>query len=201
VADRDFFFLWFMKILSSKFLKSVFSEKEMLQLDMPEFVFAGRSNVGKSTLINNLCKSKSLAKTSSIPGKTQSVNYFLINEKILFVDLPGYGYAKAPMIEREKWKKLIENYFNSTKNLNLIFVLVDIRHGLLEIDNMMIDWVNHFDFPFSIILTKSDKLSRNETSNTVRNIRQELVNYPNLKEVIPVSCITGFGLSDILKSI
>jgi GTP-binding protein len=189
-----------MKILSSKYYKGIYSEKEIIDLNLPEFVFSGRSNVGKSTLINCLCKSKNLAKTSSFPGKTQSINYYLINDNIFFVDLPGYGYAKASILEREKWKSLIENYFRKTKNLNLIFLLIDIRHGILSTDKLMIDWINHYEFPFIIILTKSDKLSRNEIFNTKQKIQKQLAGIHSLKEILPVSGINEYGISEILKT-
>jgi GTP-binding protein len=176
-----------MKITSAEFFKSVFIISEIPKLSFPEYVFAGRSNVGKSTLINILCNKKKLAKTSSTPGKTQSINYFLINENIFFVDLPGYGFAKTSGSNKKIWKNLIESYLNNNKNIKMMLILVDIRRGLLDSDWQMLEWIEYHHLPFSIILTKSDKVSKNDIISMKHGIQQALKNYSNLNYILPFS--------------
>jgi GTP-binding protein len=187
-----------MTIKKAEFFKSVFDPREFPKLSFPEYVFAGRSNVGKSSLINSICNRKNLAKTSSTPGKTQSVNYFLINDELFFVDLPGYGFAKSSASDQIKWKHLIESYMKNTKNINMILILIDIRHGLLEKDIHMIDWAEYYQYPFSIILTKSDKISNNDIRSSEIKTKQILNTYSCLKDIISFSSKNYRGNQQIL---
>lgn len=152
--------------MKARFLLSTLTEFPILKDPkgkfLPEIAFAGRSNVGKSSLINHLMNLKKLAKTSATPGKTRLLNFFSIDEKYLLVDLPGYGYAKAPKDEVEKWSMAIDAYINDRPTLKLILILVDSRRGIGEEDQKMIDWAEHKQIPFLIVFTKIDKLSRTE---------------------------------------
>lgn len=147
---------------TSKFLTSIASTDRLEQLTLPQFAFVGRSNVGKSSLLNALCNRKNLAKTSSTPGRTRLINIFEINGNFLFVDLPGYGFAKASKKEQGSWQNLIGTYLQGSKNLRLVFVLLDSRHEPTEKDIEMLEYLYAFGISFKIILTKSDKLSKTE---------------------------------------
>ena len=140
----------------------------------PEVAFAGKSNVGKSSLINALMNRKSLARTSSQPGKTQTINFYNINDALYFVDLPGYGYAKVSLEIKEKWGKMIENYLKKSKQLKLVFLLVDIRHEPSENDRTMYDWMLKMGFQPVVIATKLDKINRSQTQKQVKLIRDGL---------------------------
>lgn len=139
-----------------------------------EIAFAGKSNVGKSSLINGLLNRKALARTSSQPGKTQTINFYKINNTFYFVDLPGYGYAKVSVSEREKWGKMIERYLNTSEKLVLVFLLIDIRHEPSANDKMMYDWILQSGFTPVIIATKSDKIKRSQLQKNLKMIRTKL---------------------------
>ena len=141
---------------------------------MPEVAFAGKSNVGKSSLINALMNRKSYARTSAQPGKTQTINFYNINEELYFVDLPGYGYAKASKTEVEKWGRMIEKYLHTSKQLKCVFLLIDIRHEPGANDRMMYDWVCANGFTPVIIATKLDKIKRSQIDKQVKLIRDTL---------------------------
>lgn len=163
---------------------------------LPEVAFAGKSNVGKSSLINGLMNRKSYARTSAQPGKTQTINYYNINEEIYFVDLPGYGYAKVSKNISEKWGKLIEDYLHQSKQLRLVFLLVDIRHEPSANDKLMYDWiVNHGFYP-TIIATKLDKIKKSQVAKHVKMLRQGL-NVVENTPIIPYSAITKQGRDEI----
>lgn len=163
---------------------------------LPEVAFAGKSNVGKSSLINGLMNRKSYARTSAQPGKTQTINYYNINEEIYFVDLPGYGYAKVSKTVSEKWGKLIEDYLHQSKQLRLVFLLVDIRHEPSANDKLMYDWiVNHGFYP-TIIATKLDKIKKSQVQKHIKMLRQGL-NVVENTPVIPYSAITKQGRDEI----
>ena len=144
------------------------------QTSKPEIAFAGKSNVGKSSLINGLMNRKSLARTSSQPGKTQTINYYNVNGCIYFVDLPGYGYAKVPVKEKEKWGKMVERYLKGSKRLEMVFLLIDIRHEPSENDKIMYDWIVYNGYRPVIVATKVDKLKRSQVPKHVKMVREGL---------------------------
>lgn len=165
----------------------------------PEYAFIGRSNVGKSSLINMLTNNKSLAKTSGKPGKTQLINHFLINETWYMVDLPGYGYAKAPKTETRKWENFISQYILERPNLFCLFVLIDIRHEPQTIDLEFIDWLGENDIPFALIFTKSDKLKDTEVARSIENYKAKLLETWNaLPEIFITSSPKNLGKNEIL---
>ena len=141
---------------------------------LPEVAFAGKSNVGKSTLINALINRKSLARTSSQPGKTQTINFYNINEEIYLVDLPGYGYAKASEREREQWGIMIENYLNTSEKLRAVFLLIDIRHKPSANDKQMFEWMEYVGYDPIIIATKLDKIKRSQIDKQIKLLREGL---------------------------
>jgi len=164
---------------------------------LPEFAFAGRSNVGKSSLINKLVNRKALARTSSQPGKTQTINFFLLNGEFYFVDLPGYGYAKVSKELQAKWGKMIERYLVRSRQLRVIFLLVDIRHEPSAGDRQMYEWVKSNEIPAVIIATKADKISRSQLQRQVAMIRKELGGAQ--ETIIPFSKETGQGFEEVWK--
>ncbi len=161
-----------------------------------EFAFAGKSNVGKSSLINGLMNRKSLARTSSSPGKTQTINYYNINDELYFVDLPGYGYAKVSRQEKEKWGKMIENYLNRSRMLRSVFLLIDIRHEPSSNDVMMYDWIVSKGYNPVIIATKLDKINRSQKDKCIKIIRDKLKVVPGTK-IFPYSAVTKQGRDEI----
>ncbi len=167
---------------------------------LPEFAFAGKSNVGKSSLINGLMNRKSYARTSSQPGKTQTINFYNINEQLYFVDLPGYGYAKVSMELRAKWGKMIERYLKKSEQLKLIFLLVDIRHEPSENDRDMYDWIVHNGFQPIVIATKLDKINRSQIAKQTKLIRTSL-KMPKEGILIPFSAETKQGRDEIWQKI
>ncbi|MCD7745765.1 MAG: ribosome biogenesis GTP-binding protein YihA/YsxC [Lachnospiraceae bacterium] len=160
--------------------------------DRPEVAFAGKSNVGKSSLINTLMNRKSLARTSSQPGKTQTINYYAINDRLYLVDLPGYGYAKVPQSEKEKWGKMIERYLHTSSQLKAVFLLIDIRHEPGANDKTMYEWVCANGFEPIILATKLDKIKRSQIQKQLKLVREGLNLRPGTK-MIPFSSQTGQG--------
>lgn len=165
-----------------------------------EIAFAGKSNVGKSSLINGLLNRKALARTSSQPGKTQTINFYKVNGQFYFVDLPGYGYAKVSMAEREKWGKMIERYLHTSKNLVLVFLLIDIRHEPSANDKMMYDWILHNGFTPVIIATKADKIKRSQLQKQIKIIRTKL-EMKTEDMLFPFSALSRQGRDEILEYI
>ena len=165
---------------------------------MPEVAFAGKSNVGKSSLINGLMNRKSLARTSAQPGKTQTINFYKISEAMYLVDLPGYGYAKVTQSEKEKWGKMIERYLHTSKNLKAVFLLVDIRHAPSANDRLMYDWINSQGYQPIIIATKMDKLNRSQIPAAVKAVREGL-NAKAGTTVIPFSSLSKQGREEIYE--
>ncbi len=162
-------------IKQARFIVSVADAKEIKDFGAPEIAIAGKSNVGKSSFINFMVNQSHLAKTSSEPGRTRLLNYFEINNgEYYFVDLPGYGYAKAPKGEKDKWGALIENYLRTSKNLINVFVLVDIRHEPSSDDKMLINYLYSYHIPFTVIATKADKLSRAQQQKAIGIISSAL---------------------------
>lgn len=167
---------------------------------MLEVAFAGRSNVGKSSLINALMNRKSYARTSQQPGKTQTINFYNINEQLYFVDLPGYGYAKASPEMVKKWGKMIDGYLENSKVLRLVFLLVDIRHKPNKNDKQMYDWCINYGFNPIIIATKEDKVKRSQKANLIKEIKNALVVIEGTP-VIPFSAVSKSGRDDIWEYI
>lgn len=167
---------------------------------LPEIAFAGKSNVGKSSLINGLMNRKSLARTSSQPGKTQTINFYNINESLYFVDLPGYGYAKVSESIKEKWGKMIENYLNKSKQLKAVFLLIDIRHEPSANDRNMYEWVKYNGYEPVIIATKLDKINRSQRQKHVKMIREGL-GMPKEGLIFPFSAVTKMGRDEIWEYI
>ena len=168
--------------------------------ELPEIAFAGKSNVGKSSLINGLLNRKALARTSSSPGKTQTINFYNINKQLYFVDLPGYGFAKVSMEIREKWGRMIERYLHSSKKLKTVFLLVDIRHAPGENDRTMYQWIVANGYEPVIIATKLDKIKRSQKDKNIRIIRETLNVVPGTK-IIPFSAVTKDGKEEIWELI
>ena len=166
------------------------------ETDKPEIAFAGKSNVCKSSLINGLMNRKALARTSSSPGKTQTINFYNINDQMYLVDLPGYGYAKVSRAEQEKWGKMIERYLHGSKQLKAVFLLIDIRHDPSANDRMMYDWINHQGFQPIIIATKLDKIKRSQLQKQIKLIRTGL-KVPEQVPVLPYSALTKQGREEI----
>ena len=164
--------------------------------DLPEVAFAGKSNVGKSSLINGLMNRKSLARTSSQPGKTQTINFYNINKFMYLVDLPGYGYAKVSENEKKKWGKMIENYLHTSKQLKAVFLLIDIRHDPSANDRMMYEWMVYQGFAPIIIATKLDKIKRSQIQKQVKTVKEGLGVRPGTA-VIPFSAQTKQGREEI----
>jgi len=163
-----------MKINKAEFVLSAFSDKDYPYHNLPEIAFSGKSNVGKSSLINTLISRKNLAITSSRPGRTQSINFYSINNKFYFVDLPGYGFARVPDKVKEKWRELVNNYLYERKNLQAIVQIVDARHKPSSDDQMMVEWLKSVELPFIVVATKVDKLSKNKRKKQEKIIKEAL---------------------------
>ncbi|MCP4152773.1 MAG: YihA family ribosome biogenesis GTP-binding protein [bacterium] len=160
-----------MKIKDIKLAATVFTPNELLEDEIPKVVFIGRSNVGKSSLINKLVNRKKLARTSSKPGKTLSINYYMVNEEIYFVDLPGYGYAKVSKTETQRCQKLIARFFETVNNVKLILVLIDSRRGFMDKDLAIMEQIVNKQFKLLTVLTKSDKLRHSELLSQKNNLK------------------------------
>lgn len=165
---------------------------------LPEVAFAGKSNVGKSSLINALMNRKSLARTSAQPGKTQTINFYNINDTLYFVDLPGYGYARANEAVKAQWGRMIENYLHRSKQLQIVFLLIDIRHEPSEIDRIMYDWICRNGYRPIIIATKLDKIKRSQVQKQLKLIRTALKADPETV-IIPFSAETKQGREEIYE--
>lgn len=172
----------------------------MPQTTLPEVAFAGKSNVGKSSLINALMNRKSLARTSSQPGKTQTINFYNINDVMHLVDLPGYGYANASEEVKAKWGRMIERYLQKSQQLKQVFLLIDIRHAPSANDKLMYDWIVHNGYRPVIIATKLDKLKRSQVAKSVKIVREGL-NLEKEDILIPFSAQTKQGLEQIWETI
>ena len=167
---------------------------------LPEIAFAGKSNVGKSSLINVLINRKSLARTSGRPGKTQTLNFYNVNKELYFVDLPGYGYAQASLESREKWGRMTERYLSMSKQLKAVFLLIDIRHEPKQNDRDMYDWIVYNGYDPVIIATKSDKISRGALPKQLKLIKETL-GAPKETKVIPFSALNKSGRDEIWEQI
>ncbi|PKK83089.1 MAG: YihA family ribosome biogenesis GTP-binding protein [candidate division Zixibacteria bacterium HGW-Zixibacteria-1] len=180
--------------LNAVFYRSYADAQKIPSDPRPQIAFTGRSNVGKSSLLNRLVAVKRLAKTSKTPGRTRLVNFFLINEKYFFVDLPGYGYAKASENEKRQWGKLVNNYLESSPMLRAVCFLLDCRRDPNEDDLMMVDWLQSRNLDFAIVLTKADKLTRNNLAKKSKEIEKVFKVTP-----IPFSSVSGVGKRELIK--
>jgi len=181
-----------MKIQSAEIIISAVKPSQYPEEVLPEFALAGRSNVGKSSFINKMLNRKSLARTSSKPGKTQTLNFFLINEDFYFVDVPGYGYAKVSKKEREAWGKMIETYITEREQLKAVVLIVDLRHPPSSDDVMMYDFLKHYEIPCIIIATKADKVPKSKWQKHIKIVKETLDLDPN-DTLILFSSETGQG--------
>lgn len=177
--------------------EAAFGTAEQLpQSDLPEICFSGRSNVGKSSLINKVLNRKSIARVSSTPGKTVTINFYRAGE-LRLADLPGYGYAKVPFEEKDRWSTLMETYFGSGRNIKLCLQLIDMRHPATEFDISMLKFLNHFKIPYMIVLTKCDKLNKTEFNDRLEKINEELGFLGKNKKIIPFSALKNIGTEEI----
>lgn len=188
-----------MIVKKAQFVQSLSAFTSFPGQGLPEIAMVGKSNVGKSSLINNLTRNGKLARTSSEPGKTRLVNLFLINETFFLVDLPGYGFAKASKQEKDKWAGMIEGYLQNSRHLKRVFQLVDIRHAPTQDDQLMVEYLRHYDIPFTVIATKADKLSKAQRGRIIPVICRTLAVQP--WEVLIHSSKDGFGRDALLDLI
>jgi len=178
-----------------RFIKS--SEKDFPPADRPEVVFVGRSNVGKSSLIN-MITGRNIARVSKEPGRTRMINYFLLEDRIYLVDVPGYGFAKVPRQEQERWKRMMENYFRERKeNIKMVFVLIDAVVGVQRLDEQMLEWLQYLGIPFTVVLTKTDKATQKELSRTLKEVKR----YVGEGAIVLSSAKEGKGKKEILSRI
>ena len=196
-----------MKIKTSELKVVCGPTSKLPELTMPEIAFAGRSNVGKSSLINSLLNRKNLARTSSNPGKTVTINFYEVNEEFLLVDLPGYGYAKASLEARAKWGKMIEKYLKTRQQLEAVILLVDIRHAPTKDDVMMFDWITSNGLIPIIAATKLDKIKRSQKDKQIKLLKEKLGVKEYTKQtgqeikIVPFSSVTKTGREELLDII
>ncbi len=176
-----------------EFMFSAAAPKQFPEDDFPHFSFAGKSNVGKSTLINLVTNRKKLAKTGSTPGKTRLINFFMVNDDFVISDLPGYGYAAGPVKEKLSWGPLIEKYLSTCRNLKMLFLLIDIRRGTQELDKQLLKFAEHYKIPYSIIATKCDKLKSGAKKKALKDLQNDFENI----NVIESSKLQRTGISEI----
>jgi GTP-binding protein len=185
------------KVTSAEFIKSAFEKRHWVTGGLPEIAFLGRSNVGKSSLINSLLERKGLARTSNTPGRTQSINFFRVNDMFYFTDLPGYGFARVSKTMRADWGKMAEEYLSEREELALCIQLIDSRHEPTTLDVQLNDWLEHNDRPHLAVATKSDKLSNNELQKSIDTAQARL---PGTR-IIPYSSQTGRGRDEVWAAI
>ena len=183
-----------------EFIRSAGDRAHFLRDGLPQFAFAGRSNVGKSSVINRLVNRKNLAYVGASPGKTNQINYFLVDRRAYLVDLPGYGYAKVSRGEKRRWADLIEGYFAQDRDIRLVFSLVDVRHPPSQDDLMMLDFLIDNELPFVVVLTKTDKLSRPQLARRMEELRTQLPCGDQLT-LLPFSAMTGDGVEEVREII
>jgi GTP-binding protein len=189
-----------MKVISSEIVMSAVAPKQYPDDGRAEIALAGRSNVGKSSTINTILNRKKLARVSQSPGKTRTINFYLINQEFYLVDLPGYGYAKVAKSEKATWGKMMETYLSSRPNLYEVVLLVDIRHEPSAEDKMMYDWIKHYGYGTIVVATKSDKISKANYQKHFKIIRQKLGMSPEDK-LIPISSLKRQGIDKLWDSI
>ena len=188
-----------MKVTSAEFIKSATKPSEYPEGNFPEVAMAGKSNVGKSSLINVLVNRKNLARTSSSPGRTQMINFFRVNGKISLVDLPGYGYSKVPLEVRKTWKPMVESYLQTRQEIRLVVLILDARRGVAPDDLALLDWLDYHGIPCTIVLTKADKLSQIERARQKKALAE--ISLLSGKTLLFFSAVTGEGKDELWKLI
>ena len=188
-----------MRYENAEFKSAYGTSSQLPPSELPEIAFAGRSNVGKSSLLNKLFMRKSLARVSSVPGKTVTVNFYGVGD-VNFVDLPGYGYAKVSKSEKKRWSELMEAYFSSGRNIKLVVQLVDMRHPPTKDDIMMMEFLRESGYDFIVAMTKSDKLKKSEYAARLESVKKELDFVP-VDRLIPFSSVSGEGMDTVKKYI
>lgn len=189
-----------MKITQAEFIISAVGPSQYPEDGLPEIALAGRSNVGKSSLINRLIQRRNLARTSSQPGKTQQLNYYRVNDAYYFVDVPGYGFAKVSKTQRQAWGRMIEAYISEREQIKLVLHIIDLRHPPTKDDIMMYDWLSHYDIPLCVVATKADKLPRSKWASHLKQIRTSLLMRPD-HPLIMFSAETGAGRDEVWDAI
>ena len=189
-----------MNFNNASFEKAFGTFEQLDKSDLPEICFSGRSNVGKSSLINKILNRKSIARVSSKPGKTVTINFYKV-DNVRLVDLPGYGYAKVPFSERTRWSDLMEGYFGSGRNIKRVFQLIDMRHPATDFDISMLEFLSHYEIPYTVVLTKADKLNKTETEERLKLIREELGILGKDIEIIPFSAQKNYGVEQLREVI
>lgn len=184
-------------MLNIKFIKSAYKVDHFPTQNLPEIMLCGRSNVGKSSFINSLSRKKNIAKTSSTPGKTQSLNYYLVEDKFYLVDLPGYGYAKVPEKEKKNWQKLINIYIENSKNIALAIHLIDSRHAATNLDLLLNELLIEQDIPYYVLLSKIDKLNQSEKSKSLKRIKEQFPELSLNDNLFTYSSTKGTGTKQI----
>jgi GTP-binding protein len=193
-----------LKIVSAEFLQGVADLRQLPKNQLREIVFIGRSNVGKSSLLNKMCNRKNLARSSATPGKTREINYYIINNAFYFVDLPGYGYAKVPEQMRAGWKRLIEDFLKRGDPIGLAMLLIDSRQEPTPLDLMMIDWLEYYEVPYLLVLTKADKLPHSKLLKQIDTYKErfkENLSEGSCRGIVPFSIVSGDGRAELLKLI
>lgn len=193
-----------LKITAAEFLQGVADLHQLPKNELKEVLFIGRSNVGKSSLLNKMCNRKNLARSSSTPGKTREINYYIVNNEFYFVDLPGYGYAKVPEQMRAGWKRLIEDFLKRGRPIALGMQLIDSRQEPTPLDLMMMDWLEYYEIPYLLILTKSDKLPVSKLSRQLEAYRTRFssqLTEGSCRGIVPFSIVTSDGKSELLRLI
>lgn len=189
-----------MQIKKAEFRKTLVRDFADYNGEFPEIAFVGKSNVGKSSLINMLTNNSKLAYVSKKQGKTRVINYYLINDSFYFIDLPGYGFANASKEEMIKWSSMIERYFEESNCLKCVFLLMDIRRNVSEFDELMIRYAFDLGIPVKVVLTKADKIAKSKRKTEVFRFIRELANY-NITDIVPVSSEDRYGKEELLKKI
>jgi GTP-binding protein len=189
-----------MKVTSSEIVISAVKPEQYPEGDLPEIALAGRSNVGKSSFINKMLARKNLARTSSKPGKTQTLNFYIINEILHFVDVPGYGYAKVSKTEREAWGKMIETYITTRDQLRAVILLIDLRHPPSKDDVLMYNFLKHYDIPTIVVATKADKIPKGKWQKHAKVIK-DAIEMEKTDSFIVFSSETGLGKDEAWKTI
>ncbi len=189
-----------MRVQTAEYVRSVATPEQVPRDGLPQIAFAGRSNVGKSSLINALLNRRKLALTSSSPGKTRQLNFFRINNAFYFVDLPGYGYARVSQSERRQWRTMIEGYLTGAESLRGVVHIIDARHGPTDLDVEMVRWLSALRLPAVVVATKADKLSRGALAREVQRYLGQIARF-GVEEILPFSATTGLGKKELWNRI